>query len=142
MCIDLNVILQRLYSSPIAMSPLIFAMMRISASRSSLMCIFKLPLTSLLSKPNPAFASLFSPPPPPVASATGLFSATEDRAPPAFGTLPRADAGPPRPPGALPVVWLFLGSCQHLKLQMSLPLDVILLFFFASHCVLWTLAFR
>lgn len=96
------VLLSRIYRSPMAISPLILAMIRMSASRSNLMCTFRLPLTSLLSNPKPAFASLSPVPPLP----PGLLPPPSvDTAPPT-GSLPRVEAGPFRPPGALPVVEL------------------------------------
>ncbi len=90
------------HNNPMAISPLILAMILISASRSSLIWTFKLPLTSSCSIPNPSSSSsslspffflfFFSLPPPSLVCARG--------------PMPLPTSPSPRPPGALPLAVL------------------------------------
>ena len=102
---------------PIAISPLTLAMILISASRSSLMCTFKLPLTSLpLSSPKPSSSSSSS-----SLLLLPFFFLFFDLEPVGFVTEPMVEptSGRPRPPEALPSVPVKLQSNQHLLNQKT-----------------------
>ena len=70
------------------------------------MCTFKLPLTSFPSRPKPEFASfgLVSLP----VALPAVLPAVDSAFPTVSLGFPSDEAGPPRPPGALPVAVSFL----------------------------------